>query len=167
MKKLIFLLIFMMVSGISTAENFWGASNEEKGFSWNDYKNASTEWGKWLYTIKPYWDKMAEASKVSASLITTEVLLNSTRTEREKKFYESDVSYYKEIQNIIPPPELKKYHLKKLELQGEKLESDVGRYNKEQFIKLQDEVSQELERVLKEHKVPQEIIDNFTKLRWD
>jgi hypothetical protein len=165
MKQLVFLLsVMIMTGGISSAQETRVESNQLQVF-WEQNIDTTTEWGKWLTaTYKPYLEKQQEAL---ARYLLPLTKLNMTdmpelsADEIQKKTNQAQSDYYKAIQSITPPPELRAYHSKMLEIFAEKIKATPP---KEELIdKLLVETSQELVQVFMQHGVPQKIIDKFTK----
>lgn len=162
MKQWVFLLsLIMLTGGISFAQETKVEPNKQQVF-WEQNIDTSTEWGKWLTaTYKPYLEKLQEALAKFILPLTKLDMTGLSADEIKKKNEAAQSDYYKAIQDITPPPELKAYHSKMLEIFAEKIKTTVP--NEELINKLIEEDYQELMRVFMQHGVPQETIDMFGK----
>ena len=168
-KLLSFLVISVMSSGVVFAQVNTDALSASREAFWKQI-DTTTEWGSWLVIeVKPYLDKMSEAM-VTTTLPTTQIDVTGLSPEEIlKKVNAGFVDYYKAMQNIIPPTELKAYHTKILEFYAEV--TKVIPANHQQALqsdaimkKLVDEATQDLAQVFIRHGVPQDIIAEFTKI---
>jgi hypothetical protein len=162
MRRAVFLLLFAVVGGISFAADKAVPSNDTKVFSWDQYKDSATEWGKWLYGTKPYWDRMVEGAEIHLKPMISNDMAGASEEEFAKKVNAGYRAYYKAIQNISPPSDLAAYHSKIVELFAQMAKGDVQTLENDETIKrLGAEAMQELRRVFEQHGVPQATIDEF------
>jgi len=181
MKKLLVFLIVIMLGGNAFAQTS-NTSRMEAIFAakeafWNKV-DTTTNWGKYLMSTKPYWDKIIEADRKNAISIiqngdAEELLVTQGRmidiNEEETKRRSLMEDYHKAIQSIIPPDELKAMHAIKVE--GSALAAkSTPTGNKQiddqvlaELKKLAGKERNELNKVFKQHGVPQNIIDGFLK----
>jgi len=173
MRRLLFSLIVIMISGNIFAQTP-DASRIDKIFSskeafWETKVDTTTNWGKWLMSTKPYWDKIMEAEKKDAKAMINISPTSSTSPDdyfkRSSAVMEDNL---KAMQDITPPEELKALHALMVEecaltATMPTMGSDKQHQVMKEVDKLSDEVNKEQNKVFKQHGVPQNIIDGFLK----
>jgi len=166
MYKLLFsLLLIVTLGGPVFAQEMNIELIEESDF-WSQDVDTTTIWGKWLVeTVKPYWDELSEGME-NYILPTTEIDITGLSPEEIiKQVNLGYVDYYKAIQEITPPPELKKYHEIIVEVYAVTSNMIAFHPEKNELLnKLSSEANQELSRVFSRHGVPQNIIDVFISI---
>ncbi len=130
--------------------------------------DASTDWGKWLVEVKPYWDKISEATMVAAASAAGFDPTGMSEQAAAAKGNEIALVFYKALQGITPPEELKVYHAKIMATYAELTKSVPADHEQllqkeEATKKLSNDAVQELAQVLSRHQVPQDIIEEFMK----
>jgi len=166
MRRLLFFLIAVMVSTNAFAQTQTAGQVDDT--FWKEKVDTSTDWGKWLTSLKPYWDKFGEAT-TEMSLSATHINpIGLTPQEMLVKVNAGYVVYYKAIQKITPPEELKNYHaiiLNEFAEIAQKVPTNQQQAQQIEAIieKSNNEATKELVQVFIHHGVPQNIIDEFTK----
>ncbi|MCK5014612.1 MAG: hypothetical protein KAS66_12400 [Candidatus Omnitrophica bacterium] len=161
-RLMLVLFLAVMLGGMAFAQGVDIESKNEVDF-WEQNVDATTEWGEWLNeTVKLYLEKLSETAETYISPITEADITELSPDEIMEKVTANYVDYYKAIQDITPPLDLKVYHSKIVELFAETVKNIKGPIKNEELIsKLGAEAAQEMERVLNQHGVPQKIIDEF------
>jgi len=150
-------IIVLILCGVSSAQE---SMDERLQAFWEQKVDTTTAWGQWLTaTYKPYIEALFEAIQPLRKLD----LKGLSPDEIKKKTNEAQVEYYKALQDITPPDELKAYHMKMLELIGELSKGKLSTEIPEFTDNLTEEMKRELEQVFLRHGVPQEIIDELDK----
>ena len=150
-------IIVLILCGVSSAQE---SMDERLQAFWEQEVDTTTAWGQWLTaTYKPYIEALFEAIQPLRKLD----LKGLSPDEIKKKTNEAQVEYYKALQDITPPDELKAYHMKMLELIGELSKGKLSTEIPEFTDNLTEEMKRELEQVFLRHGVPQEIIDELDK----
>ena len=162
-KLLTFLVVSVMWCSVVFAQVNTGSLTARGEADWEKMNiDTTTEGGKWLTnTYKPY---LWELLKAMERFITQIKFDNTVSAEEiQSKTKQAQSEYYNSIQNITPPPELKEYHSKMLQMIAENIKStSINEALEDRLIK---ETSLELERVFREHGVPQNIIEELNKSR--
>ncbi len=171
MKKLLFFLIALTIGGHAWAQSQASDPIEQIRSSsnafWEKKVDTTTDWGKWLMTTRPYWDKIIEVeTKNASSLMQIGSGTAPSSDDTLKQFSAVMADFYKEMQGITPPEELKVFHSIVLEQTGKMAKIDTGEQARQAAAEqeaLGNQAQKELEGAFKRHGVPQEIIDGFLK----
>ena len=170
MQKLLLFLIAIIISCNSFAQTP-DTSRIDKIFSskeaiWSTKVDTTTNWGKWLMSTKPYWDKIIEAERQNAKAMINNapILPNITPDDYLKRSSAVMADSYNVIQNITPPEELKTYHAIYLKGYGIQVTNNQQAHEAvAEAYRLGKEAKKELDKVFKRHGVPQNIMDGFLK----
>lgn len=156
MKKILFsFIIVLLLCGVSLAQAPMG--QRWQAF-WEQEVDATTDWGQWLTVVyKPYLEELFEALQPLRSLDLTGL----SADEMKKKTNDVSIAYYKALQAMTAPDELKAYHLKMLEVFGELTKEKKSTEMFEYTDQLKAEMAQELASIFLRHGVPQKIIDEL------
>jgi hypothetical protein len=165
-KFLMVLILSLMLSSVASAQVSKDELAARKEAYWKTI-DTKTPWGQWLSTVfKPYQDQVAEAVLALASAPTTgrtpEDVMNENRLRYAKCF--------EALQKITPPAELKKFHTQQLALYAfvsKNIPANAEEAVRQNLVikKITGEFTQELARVFASHGVPQNVIDDFTKVQ--
>ncbi len=160
--RIVCLIFFLLFSSVSFAQNPSSSS-----LDWEQYKNATEGWQQWLYSLKPYWDKVAKANENLNN--STQSVLPPDEFKKDgfkKKVREAYFLYAKAIRGIEPPSELLIYHSKLVEALELSLKSTEELVRNEKLIRqISDEAKAELTQIFESHGVPQEITKEFVGIQ--
>jgi hypothetical protein len=139
---------------------------QEQDKFWREKVDITTPWGVWLDGTKMYWWQMSQAIKNTIYEAAKIDMANTPPAEIIKKLDEAQIAFYKAQQQITAPLGLEGYHQKNLEISAA-IVSDIPDHKRTEEIKelrkkLSKEAHSELVTTFLKHKVPLEIIEEFT-----